>query len=106
MLRRFIPDIGPPRASGNAVEPRHPTPLGKTRRVNLHATRESWRALACFVVAPARKRDTGRIGLAPIVEGFATPPLRDDSRIAVIGDRLQRADGGHATITTLRDAAD
>lgn len=69
-------------------------------------TREALRALACFVVAPARKAQGGRIGLRPTIDGFGTPVLDDGTRIVVRGDRLLREpDGGDIPITTLRAAA-
>jgi hypothetical protein len=69
------------------------------------ATRESLHALACYVIAPARKERTGRIGLRPTGEGFATPPFDDGSRIAVRGNRLGVEPGDAIAITTLRAAA-
>ena len=73
---------------------------------NFAATREALRALACFVVAPARKAQGGRIGLRPTIDGFGTPVLDDGTQIAVRGDRLIREpDGGDVPITTLRAAA-
>jgi hypothetical protein len=68
-------------------------------------TRESLHALACYVLGPARKARTGRIGLRPTGEGFGTPPFEDGSRIAVRGDRLLVDPGNAVPITTLRDAA-
>jgi hypothetical protein len=69
-------------------------------------TREALRALACFVVSPARKAQGGRIGLVATGDGFGTPVLDDGTRIVVRGDRLIREpDGGDVPITTLRAAA-
>lgn len=68
-------------------------------------TREALRALACYVVAPARKAATGRIGLRPTGDGFGTPPFDDGTRIVVRGDELLREPGGGIEITTLRTAA-
>jgi hypothetical protein len=68
-------------------------------------TRESLHALACYVVAPARKAVTGRIGLVATRDGFGTPPFGDGVVVAVRGDRLVRTPGGEAPITTLTDAA-
>jgi hypothetical protein len=71
-------------------------------------TRESLRALACYVISPARKRRTGRIGLRPTGDGFGTPPFDDGGRIVVRGDRLVVEAGKRersVAITTLRDAA-
>lgn len=69
-------------------------------------TREALRSLACYVISPARKRVTGRIGLRPFGAGFATPPFDDGSRIAVAGDQLARVPGAAVPITTLRAGAD
>lgn len=69
-------------------------------------TREALRTLACYVVAPARKAVTGRIGLRPTGDGFGTPPFDDGTRIVVRGDELRREPGGGTRITTLREAAD
>jgi hypothetical protein len=69
------------------------------------STRESLRALACFVLAPARKARTGRIGLRPAGEGFGTPPFDDGSRLVVRGAELAFEPGGSVPITTLRAAA-
>jgi hypothetical protein len=75
---------------------------------HLSATRESLRALACYVISPARKRRTGRIGLRPTGDGFGTPPFDDGTRIVVRGNRLiVEADDSERSvaITTLRAAA-
>jgi hypothetical protein len=65
--------------------------------------------LACYVVAPARKARTGRIGLRVADgDGFGTPPLGDPdgTRIVVRGDRVVREPSGASVgITTLRAAA-
>jgi hypothetical protein len=70
------------------------------------ATREALRSLACYVIAPARKARTGRIGLRPTGDGFGTPPFEDGTRIAVRGDRLRVDPGRDTQITTLRAAAE
>ncbi|MGH9265760.1 MAG: hypothetical protein ACRD1D_13815 [Acidimicrobiales bacterium] len=70
------------------------------------STRESLRALACYVISPARKARTGRIGLRPVGEGFGTPPFEDGTRIVVRGDRLARDPGESTPITTLRAGAE
>jgi hypothetical protein len=57
------------------------------------------------VIAPARKARTGRIGLRPSGDGFATPAFEDGSRILVRGDRLAWDPGGDTTLTTVRAAA-
>lgn len=69
------------------------------------STREALRALACYVIAPARKARTGRIGLEPFEGGFATPPLEGDRRLAVAGADLCWVPGDRSAITTLRDAS-
>lgn len=69
-------------------------------------TRDALRAVACFVIAPARKARTGRIGLQPTGDGFGTPPSDDGTRIVVRGDQLLVEPGRHMPITTLRAAAD
>ena len=68
------------------------------------AARDGLHRLACYVISPARKARTGRIGLRATGDGFATPPFDDGSVIGVSGDRLLTA-RGEAPITTLRDAA-
>ena len=72
---------------------------------NFASTRESLRALACFVLAPARKARTGRIGLRPVGDGFGTPSFDDGSRLAVSGAELAFEPAGRVPITTLRAAA-
>lgn len=69
------------------------------------STRESLRALACYVISPARKARTGRIGLRPVGEGFGTPAFDDGTRIVVRGDQLALDPGEATTITTLRSGA-
>jgi hypothetical protein len=69
-------------------------------------TRESLRALACYVVSPARKARTGHIGLRPVDGGIGTPPFDDGSRIVVRRDRLARRPGPDIAITTLRAGAE
>jgi hypothetical protein len=73
--------------------------------VSFAVTREALHSVACYVIAPARKARTGRIGLVPAGRGFGTPPFDDGSAISVDGDRLRRADGDRTAFTTLRDAA-
>ncbi len=68
------------------------------------ATRESLRTVACYVVAPARKARTGRIGLRPVGGGFGTPPFDDGSRIVVRGDTIAWTPGRSAMLGTIRDA--
>ena len=69
------------------------------------ATRESLRMLACYVLAPARKARTGRIGLRPVEGGFGTPVCDDGFHALVRDDRVVCQHGGEAPITTLRAAA-
>ncbi|MDQ6613961.1 MAG: hypothetical protein M3083_04250 [Actinomycetota bacterium] len=70
------------------------------------ATRESLRMLACYVISPARKARTGRIGLRPTGDGFGTPPFDDGSRVRVSGNRLVLDPGASIPVTTLSAAAD
>jgi hypothetical protein len=70
------------------------------------ATRESLRAVACYAVSPARKAETGRIGLQPVGDGFGTPPFEDGTRIVVEGDELVARSGARARLTTVRAAAE
>jgi hypothetical protein len=70
------------------------------------STRESLRALACFVLSPAYKARTGRIGLRPVAPGFGTRPLDDGSRLVVWGSELAFDPGAASPITTLRAAAE
>jgi hypothetical protein len=67
-------------------------------------TRDALHALACYVISPARKARTGRIGLRSAGEGFGTPPFEDGSRIVVQGDRLVLDPGSEIVITTPRAA--
>ena len=68
-------------------------------------TRESLRALACYVISPFRKARTGRIGLRPTGDGFGTPVLEDPPHLSVQGARLVLDSHAHR-ITTLRAAAE
>jgi hypothetical protein len=71
------------------------------------ATREALRAVACYVLGPARKARTGRIALTPVPGGIGTPPFDDGSWIGVRGDQLVVEPGpGGAPLTTLRAAAE
>ncbi|MDP9072699.1 MAG: hypothetical protein M3N98_00760 [Actinomycetota bacterium] len=73
--------------------------------VTFAQTRESLRALACYVISPARKARTGRIGLRAHRGGISTPLFDDGSRISVRRDRLCLDPGDCVAITTLRAAA-
>lgn len=68
-------------------------------------TREAARALACYVLGPARKAFDGHIGLQPSGGGFGTPPLDGGRRVLVLGDRLVLEGERDEPITTLRAAA-
>ena len=68
------------------------------------ATRDGLHRLACYLIAPARKARTGRIGLRATGDGFGTPPFDDGTRIVVRGAHLVAGDRA-ASITTLRDGA-
>ena len=68
------------------------------------ATRDGLHRLACYVIAPARKARTGRIGLRATGDGFGTPPFADGPRIVVRGAQLVVGDRT-AAITTLRAGA-
>jgi hypothetical protein len=68
-------------------------------------TRESLRAVACYAVSPARKAETGRIGLRSWERGFATPPFSQGTRITVEGDILTRRDGRSHSLRTVAEAA-
>jgi hypothetical protein len=68
-------------------------------------TRDALHALACYAISPARKARTGRIGLRPTGDGFATPHFDDGSRIVVHGNQLAVEPGDAIVITTLRAAA-
>lgn len=74
-------------------------------RPSYASTREALRAVACYVVAPARRARTGRIGLRPFAGGVATPPLPDGSRLAVDGDELVWIPGERHRLTTIAAAA-
>jgi hypothetical protein len=82
------------------------TDLASRLPASFPATRESLRMLACYVIAPARKARTGRIGLRATGDGFGTPPFDDDTRITVSGDQLAIDPGDRTRITTLRAAAE
>ncbi len=72
-------------------------------------TREALRRLAVYVLSPARKAVTGRIGLRPTAGGFGTPPFGEDDEYL----RVERCDlfrhkgtGAESTpITSLSAAA-
>jgi hypothetical protein len=71
-------------------------------------TREALRRLACYVLSPARKAVTGRIGLQPTPGGFGTPVFGDGQQLRVEGGSLHRQRGAAsdtAPITSLSAAA-
>jgi len=82
------------------------TDLASPLPAGFAATRESLRTLACYVIAPARKARTGRIGLRATGDGFGTPPFDDGTRIVVRRDQLALDPGDGVAITTLQAAAD
>lgn len=72
------------------------------------ATRDAAHRLAVYVVSPARRRVTGRIGLRASPGGYTTPPFGDDERVRLEIDRLVREQAGaaeSAPVTTLSAAA-
>jgi hypothetical protein len=72
------------------------------------ATREGLHALAEHVLAPARYRVDGHIGLVPATGGFGTPTFGDGERVRVEGIELVHERPGstrRVAITTLGDAA-
>jgi len=71
-------------------------------------TRAALHALAEHVIAPARYRVDGHIGLTPAPGGFGTPVFGDGERVRVEGVELIHERPGTTTrigITTLHDAA-
>jgi hypothetical protein len=90
--------------------------LGAWRRLTLPAdldalarTRDSWHALAEQVVAPARRRANGKIGLRYTHGGFGSPFFGDDEQVRVAVEGLVVVRAGALTvhpITTVRAAAD
>lgn len=72
-------------------------------------TREALRRLAVYVLSPARKAVTGRIGLQPTAGGFGTPPFGDDEeQLRIAGGELFRhkaAGVDSIAITSLSAAA-
>jgi hypothetical protein len=71
-------------------------------------TRDALHRLASYVLAPARKAATGRIGLRATPGGFGTPPFGDGEQLRVEGASLvrRRGDGWEATgIASLAAAA-
>ena len=73
-------------------------------------TREAMRRLAVYVLSPARKAVTGRIGLQPAPGGFGTAEFGHGEELRVEGAALHRRSGASpeesAPITSLAAAAD
>jgi len=72
------------------------------------AARDGLHALAEHVLAPARYRVDGHIGLAPTPGGFGTPVFGDGERVRIDGVELVHERPGTSTrvrLTTLGDAA-
>jgi hypothetical protein len=89
--------------------------LGAWRRLDvptdldaLEATRRSWHALAEHVVAPARHRVNGKIGLRYTHGGFGTPFYGADQQVRVAGEDfvvVRGDDVRRSPVTTVRAAA-
>jgi hypothetical protein len=76
---------------------------------NLVTTRRALHAVAEHVLAAARYAAEGRIGLAPVPDGFGTPTFGDRRRIEVQVDELVVIAGddvGREKLTTLRRAGE
>jgi hypothetical protein len=67
-------------------------------------TRTAWHTLAERVVAPVRRRATGRIGLVPAPGGFGTGPLPSGPEVRVDGPDLVHGER-REPVTTLGAAA-
>jgi hypothetical protein len=77
-----------------------------------HATRDSWHRLAEHVLAPARYRATGRIGLRAAPGGFGTPPYTnaggEEEQVRIEGIALlvvRNEEPWSVPITTVAEAA-
>ncbi len=73
------------------------------------AGRDAAHRLAVYVISPARRRVTERIGLRASPGGFTTPPYGGDERVRLDADRIVRERSGAADsrpVTTLTAAAD
>jgi hypothetical protein len=74
----------------------------------LGVTRDELHRLAERVISPARRRDSGKIGLRWTLGGFGTPFFGADSQIRVDGGQLVIDAGGEERrhpLVTIRDAA-
>jgi hypothetical protein len=70
-------------------------------------TRCAAHRLAVYVVSPARRRVTGRIGLRAGGGGFTTPPFGEDERVSLDLGRLRLVTPrGEAPISTMAAAAE
>jgi hypothetical protein len=70
------------------------------------ATRDAAHRLSAYVLSPARRRVTGRIGLRAGGGGVTTPPFGDGERASLDLDRRRLVSSrGEAPVTTLAAAA-
>ena len=84
------------------TQPLHRPPAG------FAAGRDAAHRLAVYVISPARRRATERIGLRASPGGFTTPPYGDDERVRLDVDRIVRERAGSVDslpVTTLNAAA-
>jgi hypothetical protein len=106
-LARDEPDLAPWCADRWLGAWRPLPPIGDATAVA--TTRRSWHALAEHVLAPARARANGKIGLRFTRDGFGTPFFGDDEQVRVERTDLVVVRDGRAQsrpITTLRAAAE
>jgi hypothetical protein len=71
----------------------------------LEATRRSWHALAEHVVAPARHRANGKIGLRFTRGGYGSPFFGSGEQVCVMGDTIVVTRGGSIEQHTVRTVA-
>ena len=76
------------------TQPLHPPPAG------FAAGRDAAHRLAVYVISPARRRATERIGLRTSPGGFTTPPYGDDERVRLDVDRIVRERAGACLLYT------
>src|SRR5690606_34810278 len=79
--------------------------------IDFARSRDGLHALACYVISPARRRRTGRIGLQWLPGGFGTPACGDDersqARVAGTGLAARDWDGSRpAPLSTLGAAGE